>query len=130
MKNDSAVLLLAAKQMDWKQIVLHEGVPCFNLHKDGRFCGRAQRWIGHCEGADHDFISLETLLRITLSQSATLQEDMERYRSALVKLNAAVADLSKSNPGFLGKLVLQDYAGWNEAMIATSKAITPAAKKV
>jgi hypothetical protein len=43
--------------------------------------------------------------------------------SALVKLNCFINDLSKSNPGFLGKLALQDYAQMNEAFIATSKAL-------
>jgi hypothetical protein len=33
-------------------------------------------------------------------------------------LDAHYNDLSKSNPGFLGKLVLQDYALLNQAMLA------------
>lgn len=32
-------------------------------------------------------------------------------------------DLAKSNPGFMGNLVLQDYALWNDAMIAERKAL-------
>jgi hypothetical protein len=53
-------LLLAAKDMDWMQIVMHQGVPCFHLCADGRFCGRAQQWPGHEDL--HEFISLEDLL--------------------------------------------------------------------
>lgn len=35
-------------------------------------------------------------------------------------------DLDTSNPGFMGKLVLQDYAQWNEAMLAMPAAIAKA----
>lgn len=37
--------------------------------------------------------------------------------SALLKLNCFCNDLSANNPGFLGKLVIQDYAQWNEAFM-------------
>lgn len=37
-------------------------------------------------------------------------------------------DLSKSNPGFMGKLCLQDYALWNEALIAMDAALAKANK--
>lgn len=36
--------LKAAENMDWQQVVLNGGPPCFHLEKDGRFCGRAERW--------------------------------------------------------------------------------------
>lgn len=42
---------------------------------------------------------------------------------ALRKLNAHYEDLSKSNPGFMGKLCLQDYALWNEALISSSRVL-------
>lgn len=37
--------------------------------------------------------------------------------SAIRVFNAFYADLSKSNPGFMGKLALQDYAQWNKALL-------------
>lgn len=36
---------------------------------------------------------------------------------ALRTFNAFYDDLSKSNPGFMGKLCLQDYGQWNEALL-------------
>ncbi len=45
---------------------------------------------------------------------------------ACKKTKSFIDDLSKSNPGFLGKLVLQDYAQYNEAMIELPRAIAKA----
>ena len=55
-------VLDAAKKMDWVQVVLNGGPPCFHLDTDGSFCGRAERWQGHDEM--HGFVSLEDLLRV------------------------------------------------------------------
>lgn len=52
-------MLKAAKNMDWQQVVLNGGPPCFHL-EEGRFCGRAQRWDGHEDV--HTFVSLFDLL--------------------------------------------------------------------
>jgi hypothetical protein len=38
-------------------------------------------------------------------------------------------DLADSNPGFMGKLTLQDYAQWNAAMMAVPRAIDKAEGK-
>lgn len=43
---------------------------------------------------------------------------------ALRLFNQHYEDLSKSNPGFLGKLCLQDYGLLNEALIASDKALS------
>lgn len=58
-----SALFDAAAQMDWVQVVLNGGPPCFHLYEDGRFCGRAKRWVGHDDGDPHKFVSLEALLR-------------------------------------------------------------------
>lgn len=50
----------AAKDADWRQVVLNGGPPCFHL-EDGCFCLRAERWEGH--KTIHQFVSLESLLR-------------------------------------------------------------------
>lgn len=51
----------AAENMDWQQVVLNGGPPCFYLDGvDGHFCGRAQLW--HSEHT-HKFVSLADLLR-------------------------------------------------------------------
>ena len=52
--------LVAAEQMDWQQVVLNGGPPCFRLCEDGRFCGRAERW--HSDDT-HSFVTLVDLLR-------------------------------------------------------------------
>lgn len=54
-------VLNAAQQMDWKQVVLNGGPPCFHLEA-GRFCGRAARWDGH--DASHKFVSFAYLLSL------------------------------------------------------------------
>lgn len=55
--------------MDWEQVRLNGGPPCFHLdpeHEGNRFCGRAQRWFGHTvnesQYPDHRFISLDDYL--------------------------------------------------------------------
>ena len=55
-------VLRAARGMDWQQVVLNQGPPCFHVEHDRKFCGRAQRWAGHEAGSDHGFVSLADLL--------------------------------------------------------------------
>jgi hypothetical protein len=54
-------VLVAAENMDWMQVVLNQGPPCFHLEKNGYFCGRAKRWDGH--ECMHPFVSLADLIR-------------------------------------------------------------------
>ena len=54
--------LEAAKRMDWQQVVLNGGPPCFHVCDDGKFCGRAARWAGHGEKGFHGFVSLAEML--------------------------------------------------------------------
>lgn len=56
------VVLNAAKNADWQQVVLNGGPPCFHI-EDGSFCFRAERWQGHEDAVIHPFVSLEALLR-------------------------------------------------------------------
>lgn len=57
----------AARNMDWQQVVLNGGPPCFHLENTGRFCGRAERWEGHKPFRPHPpihkFVSLADLLK-------------------------------------------------------------------
>jgi len=53
----------ATPQMDWQQVVLNGGPPCFAV-LDGEetwFCGRAERWAGH--NGEHTFVSLQDYIR-------------------------------------------------------------------
>lgn len=59
--NDNQARIKAAEAMDWVQVVLNNGAPCFRVEEDGHFCGRAKRWPGHDES--HKFVSLADLLR-------------------------------------------------------------------
>ena len=45
---------------------------------------------------------------------------------ALKTLLAFCEDLSKSNPGYMAKMVLQDYGQWNQAFIKAPAAIAKA----
>lgn len=49
-------------KMDWEQVALNGGPPCFALlsDEDGWYCGRAERWDGH--DGEHNYVSLEQLL--------------------------------------------------------------------
>lgn len=51
--------LKACGSMDWTQVHLHQGEPCFKVEHDRKFCGRAKRWAGHADGGDHSFVSLK-----------------------------------------------------------------------
>jgi hypothetical protein len=55
-------VIKAAQNMDWQQVMLNGGPPCFYLEGE-RFCGRAQRWDGHyAPNKIHKFISLDALM--------------------------------------------------------------------
>ena len=45
---------------------------------------------------------------------------------ALELMSAHYDDMSKSNPGFMGKLVLQDYVLWNRALMAMGRVLAEA----
>ncbi len=50
-------------RMDWRQVVLNGGPPCFAILDDegGWFCGRAKRWEGH--DGEHKFVWLADYLQ-------------------------------------------------------------------
>lgn len=79
MKNE---LIKMAENMDWQQVVLNGGPPCF--HSDGKyfFCGRALRWEGHPK--HHKFVSLADLIRELQKPLAELLgptiEFLEKYQ--------------------------------------------------
>lgn len=56
-------------RMDWQQVVLNGGPPCFAVldDEDGYYCGRAERWDGH--DGEHEFVSLNTLLDRAAAES-------------------------------------------------------------
>jgi len=71
-----SALLGAAENMDWIQVVLNGGPPCCCLERDGRFCGRAERWDGHHEPhRNHAFKTLAELLREVAPNNGAKQLD-------------------------------------------------------
>lgn len=57
----------AKPTMDWQQVALNGGPPCFHVEvntPDGQpiYCGRAMRWQGHEDCIIHRFVSLNDLL--------------------------------------------------------------------
>lgn len=62
--------------MDWQQVVLNGGPPCFHLCEDGSFCGRAKRWAGHNDM--HQFVSLYDVMEPILSA-------LQDVRSRIIK---------------------------------------------
>jgi hypothetical protein len=79
----------AAQEMDWGQVVGNGGPPCFFFEQErGRFCGRAERWVGH-DGDPHKFVSLAVLLA---SVAPSVEEREEKILS-LVKASVHLAIL-------------------------------------
>lgn len=77
-------------KMDWQQVSLNEGPPCFAVlgDQDTYYCGRAERWAGH--GTHHDFISLERLLSETrVGAIDECVSEVNRLFSGMVALTIA-----------------------------------------
>ena len=60
-------------QMDWQQVVLNGGPPCFFV-EGGHYCGRAERWPGHGNQAFHNYVSLDDLLNAERERAARICE--------------------------------------------------------
>jgi hypothetical protein len=58
--NDDGTCDECAPTMDWEQVRLNGGPPCYWLPPgSSRYCGRAKRWVGHWDfdvEKDHEFI--------------------------------------------------------------------------
>lgn len=91
--------------------------------------GATTEIIGLCERALSDIkqkvpvIEQRDALREKVDR---LEQDQIAHLDALKRLWTFLDDLSKSNPGYLGKLVLQDYGAMNEAFIAARQALAKA----
>lgn len=57
------------------------------------------------------------------AELAWRDEQIDRLLDALRSFNAHYDDLCKSNPGFMGKLCLQNYALWNEALLKSERVL-------
>ena len=82
----------ALQNIDWVQVVLNGGPPCFHLEEDGRFCLRAERWSGHHVHKVHKFVSLAAY--------AAECVQAERKRCAEIARKADLTQLNECcNPG-------------------------------
>lgn len=71
---DVSKLIRAAKNADWRQVVMNGGPPCFHRHPDDdQFCLRTQRWDGH--PSFHRFVPLDDLL-LSMAMPAPLATRM------------------------------------------------------
>jgi len=60
--------------MNWEQVRLNGGPPCFHIEDNVRFCGRAERWDGHKLPKEfHAFVSLAVWHTASLAK-ARLEE--------------------------------------------------------
>jgi len=103
--------LKAAKNMDWQQVVLNGGPPCFHLEEDGSFCGRAERWQGHRVKDFHVFKSLANLIEsqqkevyefrlsvdILSKQVESQQKEIDKKIKAYATLLFAYGNAQKEN---------------------------------
>ncbi|HVX56959.1 MAG TPA: hypothetical protein VHA37_04455 [Candidatus Saccharimonadales bacterium] len=76
-------VIAAAERMDWQQVVLNGGPPCFAVCEDGRFCGRAERWAGHEDL--HKFVSLADLIRAVQSWPSSRTTALRQSSNAPVR---------------------------------------------
>jgi hypothetical protein len=87
----------------------------------------------HIDGENEkEYAEVERLNALIAKANSTTAENWEvvalEALAALHKLNSHYDDLSKSNPGFLGKLCLQNYALMNEAFCDTRAVLTKYAR--
>lgn len=94
-----------APQMDWQQVILNGGPPCFALLDDeeGWYCGRAQRWDGH--DGEHEFVSLDDLIKAgrikALEEAARIAESFYKplqYRVNPLDVADSIRALVSSTP--------------------------------
>jgi hypothetical protein len=60
-------LAKALSHIDWQQVILNGGPPCFFV-ENGKFCLRAERWVGH--PTHHGYVSLKDLVNRLKSHAA------------------------------------------------------------
>ena len=140
MSDDKRGELKAAQNMDWQQVVMNGGPPCFHVADDGRFCGRTERWDGHGMSGFHAYVSLADLLTNTrpTDDSAVVEaarayvqyasfENCKHLRNEIIRYDAAHDDrqqapaaltLTASNISWLQRLgqTLHDEGFYTKAI--------------
>jgi len=110
MQIEQIVKLLASNTrdagMDWIQVRLNGGPPCFQLMPDGYLCGRAQRWEGHPEM--HEYVSLRDLLAALLADRESLQQKIREQAEALKQCGGAIATFKQKRGNHPGEHVFSE----------------------
>lgn len=69
----------------------------------------------------------KTSKKTTTSEISTPLEELRKQRDEAVRairlMTAHYDDLSKNNRGWMGKMCLNDYALWNEALLSMEKVL-------
>jgi hypothetical protein len=96
-----AELKSAAAHVDWQQVILNGGPPCFYLEERGRFCLRAQRWGGHNKpNAFHRFTPLDHWMSTLVDLAATY----DRMGEWCDRNDGAICDVARVRAILEGKL--------------------------
>lgn len=94
-----------APHIDWQQVLLNGGPPCFFV-KDGRYCGRAKRWQGHGAAIHHDFVSLDDLLTTVRKEERAAATRRLQSRVVVEEGNTEVNE-AYFEVKFLGEVIWQ-----------------------
>lgn len=80
---------MAARSMDWMQVILNQGAPCMTI-EHGRFCGRAERWDGHADEGKHGhaFVSLADVTAQLCARIREQDAEIEDKRVEILELSA------------------------------------------
>lgn len=92
----------ALQNIDWVQVVLNGGPPCFHLEEDGRFCLRAEKWSGHHVHNVHKFVSLAAY--------AAEERRVERERCAEIARKYVSSGENKDNWTITRDVLANDIA--------------------
>jgi hypothetical protein len=129
----AAQLAEALKDIDWQQVVLNGGPPCFHI-ENGRFCLRAERWMGHHTSGFHEYVTLPELFTAVTKERDELSRQLEFDRTAVADcITAANRELDSRHWLTEGRGSYEwdddQYRGeFLSAGIAIKAAITPLTK--
>lgn len=102
--NDDArrQLAEALTHIDWQQVVMNGGPPCFHVELDGHFCLRAERWVGHELSDPHCYVDLLALFTLAREREAGLVKERDEWIASYKRLVAnfnhqewQIADLAR-----------------------------------
>jgi hypothetical protein len=107
------LLLIAAQNADWGQVVANGGPPCFHFQRDQMtFCLRAERWAGHglVTAVGHAYVPLWQLIH----EFAQAKQRIAALTAQVGRLSAPVSDEEKRK--IIQQHSLSVFAG-NSALI-------------